>query len=120
MKYIITFDENIEGPYTTVNVLGDCYEVDYGARMYFSVYGQGVISEVSDDYKTPTQIAHEQARAIKELEQYNDNQKQLRASAYAQESDALYFKAQRGEATVEEWQAKVAEIQTRYPYKEQA
>ena len=29
---------------------------------------------------------------------------------------SLFFKAQRGEATMEEWEAKVAEIRSRYPY----
>lgn len=38
-----------------------------------------------------------------------------RAAAYVAESDPLFFKAQRGEATMAEWQAKVAEIKTRYP-----
>jgi len=38
-----------------------------------------------------------------------------RRSAYIAEADPLFFKAQRGEATVEEWQAKVAEIKTRWP-----
>ena len=38
-----------------------------------------------------------------------------RRSAYISEADALFFKAQRGEATMEEWQAKVAEIKARYP-----
>jgi len=38
-----------------------------------------------------------------------------RRSAYIAEADALFFKAQRGEATVEEWQAKVAEIKARWP-----
>lgn len=38
-----------------------------------------------------------------------------RAVAYAAESDPLFFKAQRGEATMEEWKAKVAEIKARYP-----
>jgi hypothetical protein len=38
-----------------------------------------------------------------------------RRSAYIAEADALFFKAQRGEATMEEWQAKVAEIKTRFP-----
>ena len=38
-----------------------------------------------------------------------------RRSAYIAEADPLFFKAQRGEATVEEWQAKVAEIKTRFP-----
>jgi hypothetical protein len=39
-----------------------------------------------------------------------------RATAYATEADPLFFKAQRGEATIEEWEAKVAEIRTCYPY----
>jgi hypothetical protein len=38
-----------------------------------------------------------------------------RRSAYTAESDPLFFKAQRGEATMEEWQAKVAEIKARFP-----
>ena len=38
-----------------------------------------------------------------------------RRAAYMAESDPLFFKAQRGEATMEEWQAKVAEIKTRFP-----
>lgn len=39
-----------------------------------------------------------------------------RQAAYAKESDPLFFKAQRGEGTMEEWMAKVAEIKARYPY----
>lgn len=38
-----------------------------------------------------------------------------RRTAYITEADALFFKAQRGEATVEEWQAKVVEIKNRFP-----
>ena len=38
-----------------------------------------------------------------------------RRNAYIAEADPLFFKAQRGEATMEEWQAKVAEIKTRFP-----
>ena len=38
-----------------------------------------------------------------------------RRNAYIAEADALFFKAQRGEATMEEWQAKVAEIKARFP-----
>jgi len=38
-----------------------------------------------------------------------------RHAAYIAEADPLFFKAQRGEATVQEWQDKVAEIKTRYP-----
>jgi hypothetical protein len=39
----------------------------------------------------------------------------LRADAYRNESDPLFFKAQRNEVTMEEWAAKVNEIKTRYP-----
>jgi len=39
--------------------------------------------------------------------------KAARAEAYRTESDPLFFKAQRGEATMEEWIAKVAEIKAR-------
>jgi hypothetical protein len=38
-----------------------------------------------------------------------------RHNAYVAEADPLFFKAQRGEATMEEWQSKIAEIKTRYP-----
>jgi hypothetical protein len=41
-----------------------------------------------------------------------------RAAAYATEADPMFFKAQRGEATVEEWEAKVEEIRERFPYPE--
>jgi hypothetical protein len=37
-----------------------------------------------------------------------------RAEAYRTESDPLFFKAQRGEATQQEWLDKVAEIKARY------
>jgi protein-tyrosine-phosphatase len=38
-----------------------------------------------------------------------------RAEAYRAESDPLFFKSQRGEATQQEWLDKVAEIKARYP-----
>jgi hypothetical protein len=38
-----------------------------------------------------------------------------RRTAYIAEADALFFKAQRGETTMEEWQAKVTEIKNRFP-----
>ena len=52
-------------------------------------------------------VAAEQARTQAE---------QSRAAAYRCEADPLFFKAQRGEATTDEWTAKVAEIKARFPY----
>jgi len=38
-----------------------------------------------------------------------------RKAAFIAEADPLFFKAQRGEATLQEWQDKVSEIKARYP-----
>jgi hypothetical protein len=40
---------------------------------------------------------------------------QQRQSAYQAESDPLFFKYQRGEATEQDWLDKVAEIKARFP-----
>ena len=39
----------------------------------------------------------------------------MRKAAYQDEADPIYFKAQREEATMDEWLAKIAEIKARYP-----
>ena len=61
-----------------------------------------------------TQASQEEidARTAARLEEL----KMMRAAAYREEADPIFFKAQRGEATMEEWEAKVLEIQNRYPY----
>ncbi len=48
---------------------------------------------------------------IKAAEQASRNRQQ----AYIAEADPLFFKSQRDEATMEEWQAKVNEIKQRFP-----
>ena len=45
---------------------------------------------------------------------------QQRAAAYAAEADPLFFKAQRGEVSMDDWTAKVEEIRARYPYPTEA
>jgi hypothetical protein len=57
---------------------------------------------------TPEEIAFR----VNELNAMAQNN---RASAYRNESDPLFFKWQRGEATQQEWLDKVAEIKARYP-----
>ena len=47
---------------------------------------------------------------------YNNKQKSKRAEAYKNESDALFFKAQREEITMQEWLDKVNEIKAKYSY----
>lgn len=48
-----------------------------------------------------------------------ENLQAARALAYKEEADPLFFKAQRGEIDVVEWDNKVQEIRNRYPYPEQ-
>lgn len=62
--------------------------------------------------------AEEAAWAAGAKDRHNAGMKEAREAAYKAESDALFFKAQRGEATMQEWQAKVAEIKARFPYQE--
>lgn len=49
---------------------------------------------------------------------FNAQQKKYRQEAYQKEADPLFMKYQRGEATKEEWETKVAQIASRYPYQE--
>lgn len=50
------------------------------------------------------------------LESEIEHTRELRRTAYAREADPLYFEAQRGNGSLEEWKAKVEEICARYPY----
>lgn len=61
---------------------------------------------------TAEEIAQRKANQLESI-------KQQRAYAYKQESDPLFFKAQRDEATMGEWSAKVDEIRARFPYPEE-
>jgi hypothetical protein len=47
---------------------------------------------------------------------YNNKQKELRAEAYRNESDPLFFKAQRQEIPMQEWLDKVSAIKAKYSY----
>ena len=49
-----------------------------------------------------------------EWEQPTKTSEQLRKEAYREESDPLFFKAQRGEIEMQVWLEKVAEIKQRY------
>lgn len=53
-----------------------------------------------------------------EISAFNGKQREARSAAYTSESDSMFFKAQRGEATMAEWEAKIEEIKKRYPYME--
>jgi hypothetical protein len=68
-------------------------------------------------YKNGKVVESEFAPEILKNE-FNQQQKQRRQIAYQRESDPIFMKFQRGEATKEEWEAKIAEIVALYPYQE--
>jgi len=57
--------------------------------------------------KTIDELGEDEARRLANIEAQ-------RSQAYRNESDPLFFKSQRGEATHQEWLDKVAEIKERY------
>jgi hypothetical protein len=64
-----------------------------------------------------TQVFRPKTQAEKDDENQSriEGNRQARANAYREQSDPLFFKAQRGESTTEEWLAKVNEIKQRFP-----
>lgn len=61
-------------------------------------------------------IKIDSAAGIVAQEQALETARQKRATAYFVESDPIFFKAQRGEATMDEWMAAVAAIKLKFPY----
>lgn len=76
----------------------------------FEVITDAVTGEQTIRPWTPEEIAAASAPPPKAV------QEEARRAAYVAEADPLFFMAQRGEATMEEWQAKIAEIKARFPY----
>lgn len=110
MAYILKNAETTLGPYTSVETLDDRYHCD-GVDIPFIVVGSCTVEQVADDWVNPSVIAAEKQR-------YNNGQKAKRAEAYPKESDPIFFKAQRGEATMQDWQSAVDAVKARFPYQE--
>lgn len=56
------------------------------------------------------------ALAAQSVEAARDAMRAARRAAFAAEADPLFFKMARGEATMAEYEAKIDEIRSRYPY----
>lgn len=67
--------------------------------------GQVFTCQVED--KTQEELDAEAAAVVEQT-------RIAKQQAYREESDPLFFKAQRGEATTEDWLAKIAEIKARF------
>ena len=64
----------------------------------------------------PVEMSDEEKTALEPFpEETLEEIAQLRRATYQEEADPIFFRWQRGEATEEEWLAKVDEIKARYP-----
>jgi len=112
----LSLSQKIQAVYPQLQTINDWQGIrlqNDGARDYIAAW----------DHPALTRPTNEQLEAVDEAAYLAEIQRKEicanRASAYTAEADPLFFKAQRGEATIEEWQAKVAEIRSRYPYPDQ-
>lgn len=78
---------------------------------YTEVITDAVTGEVTVRPFTPEEIA-----VLLAKQPSREEQEAARRAAYVVEADPIFFMAQRGEATLAEWEAKVAEIKARFPY----
>ncbi len=51
-----------------------------------------------------------------DIEGTNQYHKHMRRKAYTREADPMFFKMQRGEISQADYDSKIAEIRTKYPY----
>ena len=76
---------------------------------------QEIITNAQTGEVTIRELTPEEAAAL-QPQLTREGQEAARKRAYVAEADPIFFMAQRGDATMEEWQAKVAEIKARFPY----
>ena len=69
-----------------------------------------------DDSPKPTQAELDAAWPEVQYKQQCAKVDQQRLSAYEKESDPIFFKLQRGDATEQEWLDAVQAVKDRYPY----
>lgn len=75
-----------------------------------------VFNELNARWETSWKVVDLTPEEIEKLKTaHRLRMEQTRLQAYRDEADPLFFKAQRGEATMEEWTTKVAEIKARFP-----
>ena len=75
------------------------------------------MTKIIERKQTAEEKAEQEAYAAGEYDRAVELVNEQRRSAYQIESDPIYFQAQRGDTyTLDDWKAKVAEIDERFPY----
>jgi hypothetical protein len=125
---IVVPDSNVgvDGEFKKLNLASmdeNIHAVQWNGTRGHIEYNDGTINEQITDINQFSDIVDQWysiTPEVEELEPETPEQaleriRQQRKAAYEDEADPLYFKAQRGEATMEDWLAKVEEIKQRYP-----
>lgn len=86
-----------------VYINGKCISDDIGNPI-FRHLGNDKVEEIDSSVYSDSLYAYKLNQVIEQ-----------RKAAYREESDGLFFDYQRGDATKEEWEAKVKEIKVKYP-----
>lgn len=96
----------------------NCYRVLETAKPQYDITKNVIEGNPTFDgqfcYKTWIEVDASQEEIVSRQAKIVEDLKQRRANAYREESDPIFFKWQRGEATEQEWLDKVAEIRARY------
>jgi hypothetical protein len=117
--YRISIDDKfvVSGLYNTDVYIDDSittYEVsEADAKKLIDTEGNFYIYQFKNNQLVPSEYFEQERK-----DSFNLQQKKNRQLAYEKESDPIFMKYQRGEATKEEWEAKVASIAARYQYQE--
>lgn len=75
------------------------------------------MTEIIERPLTPEEIAERAEWEAGQHQRDIDAVNAARLQAYQTESDPIYFQAQRGDSyTLDDWKAKIAEIDARFPY----
>lgn len=91
--------------------------IEHDANTQVAIQNGCVYNESKQRWETAWSVYNlTEEEIFKKIEQLKNDVQQQRMKAYQNESDPLFFKAQRGEATIEEWKASVESIKLKYPY----
>lgn len=127
MKILLN-DQSIAVFFSSFTVKDDCVEVGGGTNWDYNSSNTTEIEADPPDiplanlwkWENNAWVCTDQAVIDAYLQaqkdSFNEKQKLLRADAYKAESDPIFFKSQRGEATQQQWLDAIALIDSRYPY----
>jgi hypothetical protein len=111
---------------STIQQQSTVYFID-GFSSGISITGNTIVTDATDcpyfefipqaySYADGVWAIFNQESYQSQVDLYNQAQKKKRFTAYTLESDPIFFKSQRGEATNQQWLDAIAVIDARFPY----